>query len=187
MFIWGDVYYFTNSFCKKYGKNSDTLAKVVNCIYLQNFSIPSSLYLLLHMMYKYRFQIIYIYIIIGIIINSSFCVFNFKLPACTPNFVPVFCNTLNVLQAWFSRNLSTFRRNLLPPSSGSCQIKYFLRLPYLSILNIPTNLSRFSPRIPGFDPGSVHVGFVVEKVALGQVFHCQFHSTGAPLHGNTKK
>jgi hypothetical protein len=26
-------------------------------------------------------------------------------------------------------------------------------------------------RRPGFDPGSVHVGFVVEKVALGQVFH----------------
>jgi hypothetical protein len=27
------------------------------------------------------------------------------------------------------------------------------------------------PRRPGFDPGSVHVGFVVDKVALGQVFH----------------
>jgi hypothetical protein len=27
-----------------------------------------------------------------------------------------------------------------------------------------------SPRRPGFDPGSVHVGFVVDKVALGQVF-----------------
>jgi hypothetical protein len=26
------------------------------------------------------------------------------------------------------------------------------------------------PRRPGFDPGSVHVRFVVEKVALGQVF-----------------
>ena len=26
-----------------------------------------------------------------------------------------------------------------------------------------------TPR-PGFDPGSVHVGFVVDKVALGQVF-----------------
>jgi hypothetical protein len=26
------------------------------------------------------------------------------------------------------------------------------------------------PRTPGFDPGSVHVGFVVDKVALGQVF-----------------
>ena len=27
-----------------------------------------------------------------------------------------------------------------------------------------------SPRMPGFDPGSVHVGFEVDKVALGQVF-----------------
>jgi hypothetical protein len=25
-------------------------------------------------------------------------------------------------------------------------------------------------RRPGFDPGSAHVGFVVDKVALGQVF-----------------
>jgi hypothetical protein len=28
----------------------------------------------------------------------------------------------------------------------------------------------FSPRNPGFDPRSVHVRFVVDKVALGQVF-----------------
>jgi hypothetical protein len=27
-----------------------------------------------------------------------------------------------------------------------------------------------SPRRPGFDLGPVHVGFVVDKVALGQVF-----------------
>ena len=27
-----------------------------------------------------------------------------------------------------------------------------------------------SPRRPGFDSGSVHVGFVVDKVSLGQVF-----------------
>jgi hypothetical protein len=33
----------------------------------------------------------------------------------------------------------------------------------------------------------VHVGFVVDKVALGQVFPCQFHSTGAPLPGIMKK
>jgi hypothetical protein len=51
-----------------------------------------------------------------------------------------------------------------------------------------------SPRRPGFDPGSVHVGFVVDKVALGQIFprvlwfsHCQFHSTSAPLLGKPKK
>jgi hypothetical protein len=47
---------------------------------------------------------------------------------------------------------------------------------------------------PGSIPGSGHVGFVVNKVALGQgfprstsVFPCQFHSTGDPLHGKTKK
>jgi hypothetical protein len=27
-----------------------------------------------------------------------------------------------------------------------------------------------SPRRPGFAPGSIHVGFVVDKMALGQVF-----------------
>jgi hypothetical protein len=44
-----------------------------------------------------------------------------------------------------------------------------------------------SSRRSGFDTGSVHVRFVVDKVALGQVFSnlsvfpCQFHSTGAPI------
>jgi hypothetical protein len=27
-----------------------------------------------------------------------------------------------------------------------------------------------SPRRPGFDPGSIYVGFVLDKVSLGQVF-----------------
>jgi hypothetical protein len=31
------------------------------------------------------------------------------------------------------------------------------------------------------------VGFVVDKVALGQVFPVQFYSTGAPLHGKKEK
>jgi hypothetical protein len=39
----------------------------------------------------------------------------------------------------------------------------------------------------GFDPGPVYVGFVVDRVALGQVFPCQFHSTGAPLLVKLKK
>jgi hypothetical protein len=49
------------------------------------------------------------------------------------------------------------------------------------------------PRRLGFDPMSVCVGFVVDKVALGQAFPqvlrfpCQFNSTGAPLQGKTKK
>jgi hypothetical protein len=41
-----------------------------------------------------------------------------------------------------------------------------------------------SPWRPGFTPGSIHVGFVVDKVALAQVFlrvlrffPCQYHST----------
>jgi hypothetical protein len=31
-------------------------------------------------------------------------------------------------------------------------------------------VSRLSPRRPGFAPGSVHVGFVMHEVALGQVY-----------------
>jgi hypothetical protein len=31
------------------------------------------------------------------------------------------------------------------------------------------------------------MGFLVDKVALGQVFPCQFHSTGTPLHGKIEK
>jgi hypothetical protein len=31
-------------------------------------------------------------------------------------------------------------------------------------------VSGFPPRRPGFEPGSSHVGFVVDKVVLGQVF-----------------
>jgi hypothetical protein len=49
-------------------------------------------------------------------------------------------------------------------------------------------------RRTGLDPGSVYVGFVVDKMALGKVFPpstsvfpCQFNSTGAPLLGNMKK
>jgi hypothetical protein len=45
-----------------------------------------------------------------------------------------------------------------------------------------------SSQRPGFDPHSVYVGFVVDKVTLRQVFPpstsvftCQFHSNGAPL------
>jgi hypothetical protein len=52
----------------------------------------------------------------------------------------------------------------------------------------------FPPLRPGFDSGSVHVGFVVDKVALGQVFPpstsvfpCQFHFTGATLLVKMKK
>ena len=49
------------------------------------------------------------------------------------------------------------------------------------------SVAGLSPWMPGFDPRSVHVGFVVDKVALGQVLPCQFHSTGAPLFGKMEK
>jgi hypothetical protein len=42
----------------------------------------------------------------------------------------------------------------------------------------------FSPHRPGFVPKAVHMGYVVDKVALGQAFlrvfrffSCQYHST----------
>jgi hypothetical protein len=50
-----------------------------------------------------------------------------------------------------------------------------------------------SLRRPRFNPGSVHVGFVVEKVTLEQVFlqvlrlSRQFHSTNAPLQRKMNK
>jgi hypothetical protein len=65
---------------------------------------------------------------------------------------------------------------------------YHLAVPWVRRL-----VAGLSPRRPGLDPGSVHVGFVVDKVTLGQVFPttfiflCQFYSTGAPLHGKIKK
>jgi hypothetical protein len=36
--------------------------------------------------------------------------------------------------------------------------------------NLRRLVAGLSPRKPGFDPGSVHAEFVVDKVALGQVF-----------------
>jgi hypothetical protein len=38
------------------------------------------------------------------------------------------------------------------------------------LLRNAINLVHFLPRRSGFDPESVHVGFMVDKVALGQVF-----------------
>jgi hypothetical protein len=67
--------------------------------------------------------------------------------------------------------------------------KYTQAMPWLRRF-----VAGLSPLRPGFDPGSVHVGFVVHKVALGQYvypstsgFPRKFHSIGAPLHGKTKK
>ena len=78
-----------------------------------------------------------------------------------------------------------------------------LLVPWNIFSNICSHLGRamaqaVSRRHPtaeaGFDPGSVHVGFVVDEVALGQVVPrvlrfspFQFHSTGAPLLEKMKK
>ena len=43
-------------------------------------------------------------------------------------------------------------------------------------------VAALSPRRLGFDPGSVHVGFVVDKVAEGQVFLRVFLFTPAIIH-----
>jgi hypothetical protein len=40
----------------------------------------------------------------------------------------------------------------------------------LAVLWLRSLVAGLSPRRPGFAPGSIHVGFVVDKVALGQVF-----------------
>jgi hypothetical protein len=42
---------------------------------------------------------------------------------------------------------------------------FFLAVPYLREL-----VAGFPPRRPGFEPWSGHVGFLVHKVALGQIF-----------------
>jgi hypothetical protein len=48
---------------------------------------------------------------------------------------------------------------------GGTVFRQMLTVPWLKRL-----AAGLSPRRPGFDPGSVHVRFVVGKVALGQVF-----------------
>jgi hypothetical protein len=50
------------------------------------------------------------------------------------------------------------------------------------ILIIIIIVAGFPPRRPGFKPGSSHVGFVVDKVALGQVFSEDFAVSPANLH-----
>jgi hypothetical protein len=67
---------------------------------------------------------------------------------------------------------------------------------YILVLDVEENIwlkrlvAGFPPRRPGFDPRSGHVGFVVDKMALGQVFSeyfgfsCQssFHQLLHNLH-----
>jgi hypothetical protein len=74
-------------------KNSDTLAKIVNCIFLQMF--------LLLVVYTFYYMCVekHMGTIILIYIHSSFCILNFMLPACRPNFFKVACITEGVEQA----------------------------------------------------------------------------------------
>jgi hypothetical protein len=70
-------------------------------------------------------------------------------------------------------------------SKFSC-VNLALAVPWLRRL-----VADLSSRRPGFDPESVHVGFVVDKVELvfppsTSVLTCQFYSTCAPLHGKMK-
>jgi hypothetical protein len=54
---------------------------------------------------------------------------------------------------------------------------------YLNIIFVPwlrRLVAGLAPRKPGFDPRSVPVRSVVNRVALGQVFPCQCHSTSVP-------
>jgi hypothetical protein len=49
--------------------------------------------------------------------------------------------------------------------SLSCSMHYDMAVPWLRRL-----VADLSQRRPGFAPGSIHMGFAVDKVVLGQVF-----------------
>jgi hypothetical protein len=61
--------------------------------------------------------------------------------------------------------LSTFDTTLSFLRILAKDLQSFKAVPWLRRL-----VAGLSARRAGFDPGSVHVGFVVDKVALGQVF-----------------
>jgi hypothetical protein len=49
-------------------------------------------------------------------------------------------------------------------------VKIFIRTAMMAVPWLRSLVVGLSPRRPGFAPGSIRVGFVVDKVALGQVF-----------------
>jgi len=86
------------------------------------------------------------------------------------------------------RSLGTFRKkqcSFVNREAVDRQALSFYRL-YLAAPWLRRSVAGLSPRRPRFDPSSVHVRFVVEKVALWQVFlpvlqfsPCQCFSTNA--------
>jgi hypothetical protein len=56
--------------------------------------------------------------------------------------------------------------------SGKSYSDFSLSFMYHTAMTVPRwpSLAGFPPLQPGFDPGSGHVGFMVEKAALAQVF-----------------
>jgi hypothetical protein len=67
------------------------------------------------------------------------------------------------------KNVSAFRQFY-----GVTEREVKLKKKVVAAPQLKRLVAGFSPRLPGFKPGSSHVGFVVEKVALGQVFFGYF-------------
>jgi hypothetical protein len=70
-------------------------------------------------------------------------------------------------------------------------VKLFSNRPLQAVPRFRRLVAGLSPRRPGFDPSSVHVGFVVGKVALEQVFprvlRCSLVSFIPPVLHYTEK
>jgi hypothetical protein len=80
----------------------------------------------------------------------------------------------------------TSRDNVSPPSEGHIMAsKSLMRI----VKNVMWLVAGFSQQRPGFEPGSSHVGFVVDREALGQVSSGNFahpanHSLYRLLHNH---
>jgi hypothetical protein len=76
--------------------------------------------------------------------------------------------------------------NAGPPDYASIADTALSRHRTQNLLARPTQLRRlvagFLPRRPGFDPRSGHVGFVVDKVALGQVSFSVYSTSVSPAN-----
>jgi hypothetical protein len=59
---------------------------------------------------------------------------------------------------------------IVPPKRRLPKVMLDYYTAQLSVPRLRSLVAGLSPRRSGFAPGSIHVGFVVDKVALGQVF-----------------